>query len=305
MWAGLVDGNYGQMRSADAPAKQPWLVDFDLLKIHRLETDFGMGDPGMYFRDLPWPGGGVHSPYFDRFMAATIAFGHIGFLAAEWGLEGAIKSYYLIHDLQQQYAGLAPDEIRYNSASGLVTTSEAIASDAYLDSQVYVRYPNGLEVWANGSWEKDWTAEIGGVRYTLPPAGFAARKAGDIWVFSAMRDGKRVDWVESRGCVYVDTRGEALRLGPVEGKGAVVVRRVKGGIEVIPATQCEGLAIHEVDASSPARFLRRWHERIARVVGIAQSGEEVGEAKWSVSGGALRITSVPGAMKYRISLRSR
>jgi hypothetical protein len=47
-YCGLTDGNYGQDQRAQL-AKNPWLVDFDLRKLHPLCCNFGMGNPGMFF----------------------------------------------------------------------------------------------------------------------------------------------------------------------------------------------------------------------------------------------------------------
>ena len=45
-YAGLSDGNYAQ--PGIHPDKNPWIVDFNLKRIHPLECDFGMGNPNMF-----------------------------------------------------------------------------------------------------------------------------------------------------------------------------------------------------------------------------------------------------------------
>ena len=46
-YMGLTDGNYGQDQSY-RPAENPWLVDFDLRKMHDLGCNFGMGSLDMF-----------------------------------------------------------------------------------------------------------------------------------------------------------------------------------------------------------------------------------------------------------------
>ena len=43
-YCGLTDGNYGQDQAAQL-SENPWLVDFDLRKLHPLCCNFGMGNP--------------------------------------------------------------------------------------------------------------------------------------------------------------------------------------------------------------------------------------------------------------------
>lgn len=89
MFAGLADGNYASDYWYDF-AKHPWLVDFDLLKIHPLECDFGMGSLSMFShpytveeRDFYLPGVPEgRDRLVDSFIAATLAFGRFGRSAA-------------------------------------------------------------------------------------------------------------------------------------------------------------------------------------------------------------------------------
>ena len=67
---------------------------FDLLKMHPLQMDAGMGDPGMFFRGAP------HN--LEQYIATTLAYGHIGF--ASWGSHsGLMKIYYMLQALERHY----------------------------------------------------------------------------------------------------------------------------------------------------------------------------------------------------------
>ena len=99
MYAGLVDGNYGQDKFYRFD-ENPWLVDFDLRRIHPLECDFGMGSPPNFFwRANVDP---KSKTAIDRFLAATIAFGHTGFLLT-YNNAAVRRSYSLIQPIAAEY----------------------------------------------------------------------------------------------------------------------------------------------------------------------------------------------------------
>ncbi|MFQ6133438.1 MAG: hypothetical protein ACE5R4_15455, partial [Armatimonadota bacterium] len=276
-YAGIVDGNYGQMQGGNR-WRNPPLVDFDLLKMHPLMTDFGMGMPSMFFeREGDWRSDHSRtSPYFDRFHTSTIAFGHIGFLANEWGFDGTLKSYYMLQAVQRRYVGVEVEDIRYaDEAGGLLPTSEAVAKGVHERGQVYVEYANGLRIWANLSFGNDWRVHTPVGQYVLPPAGHFCYREGDLLQYAATWDGKRWDLVRSPEYAYLDTRGELIRAGYVTTRGAVAVKRIDDrSAWVIPATEAE-----EVTISDDA--LPGCHVASGRVTAEAvnEAGEVVGQAE--------------------------
>ncbi|NQT85376.1 hypothetical protein HQ560_01340 [bacterium] len=209
LYAGISDGNYGQMGRAGAPRWQrPPLVDFDLLKMHPLMCDVGMGAPNMFYpqHDGFWrKPATAENPYLDRFITSTLAFGHIGYLALDWGFEGALKCYYMTSAVQQLYALVEVEEIKYFDGKTLLDTSAAIRTGAYKRGQVYIKYVNGLQLWCNLSFDHDWAVE----RYVIPPGGHLAAHVSERFVQYSARfdDRKRVDVVQSRGSIYLNNRG--------------------------------------------------------------------------------------------------
>ncbi|MBN2308867.1 MAG: hypothetical protein JXR94_07860 [Candidatus Hydrogenedentes bacterium] len=260
-YAGIVDGNYATIVPYGRGWQFPPLVDFDLLKMHPKMTDFGMGMPLMYYgRHGGWQVDRTRlSPYLDRFCTATVAFGHIGFLATEWGFDGTLKCYYLLQALQQRYAMVPVAEIAYFDGTGLVDTSAAIATDAYRRQQVYARYENGLETWCNLSFELDWPVTIDNDRFVIPPGGFVARRPNDILVYSALYNGLHHDLALCEDYVYLDTRGGLVRMAsmprmlasatglphsPITARGTVAVKRDgPNAWWIIPATECGAVSI--------------------------------------------------------------
>lgn len=162
-YAGLTDGNYAQIVSG-APSQEPLLVDFDLLRMHPLQMDAGMGAPGMFFRGAP--------PDLDQFIATTVAYGHIGF--ADWhDMAGLMKLYYMHQPIQESYVMVPVARIGYEVDGELLPTSRVLASDSARRNRVHVVYANGFEVWANGE-DEEW--RVGDA--VLPRWGLLARGDG-------------------------------------------------------------------------------------------------------------------------------
>ena len=216
MYCGLTDGNYAQDQDYRI-ADNPWLVDFDLRRLHDLCCNFGMGNPGMFYvRKGPEEYGGIDA-YVDRFLAATVAFGHPGFLVMTGGFDKALRSYYMIQQLASRYTQASVEDIRYVDERGrLLDTTMAVATGAYKRSQVVVRYTNGCVVAANGNKTERMKVEAFGRKLDLPPNGYAGwSENGEVDVLSADTDGHRFDYAATPAYNGTLTLGEnsTLQLG--------------------------------------------------------------------------------------------
>ncbi|MFQ6097541.1 MAG: hypothetical protein ACE5O2_07410, partial [Armatimonadota bacterium] len=292
-YCGLTDGNYGQDQRY-RPAVNPWLVDFDLLKMHDLCCNFGMGNPGMFYgRDGPPVQTQEHrDARIDRFLAATVAFGHPGFLVYEGGIQNALRSYYMLQQLHSKYTLSGVDEIRYADAEGnLLDTSAAVATGAFKRSQIVARYDNGCVTVVNGNPTERMTVEAYGRRLDLPPNGYAGwMPDGSIEVLSGDMDGHRADYAATPAYLYVDGRGKFIRFDKAAGNGIGICRILDDGkYEVIPYKDAEcGFAV------GPAKAIALDKER-----------NELGPAEVRVSRGLTYVMPVEGAFSYLLSPTSK
>ena len=226
IYCGLTDGNYGQDMNYRLPVN-PWIVDYDLLKMHPLCCNFGIGAPYMFYENVKPPAD--RDVAIDRFLAATVAFGHPGFFVSDQDAKLAEKyenrSYFMIQALAAHYTQATAEEIRYLDASGAAyTTSEALANGVYRRSQVRVRYSDGTVVEANGSMTEPMRLADG---TTLPPNGYRGRSGdGTVEVFSGLVDGHRVDRAVSPEYVFLDGRG--VKTSFPEGEATEQVVRLSG-----------------------------------------------------------------------------
>ena len=205
-YSGLADGNYAQDGGYNFHT-QPWIVDFDVLKIHPLECNFGMGtlamfSPGKTFEEIR-----RHRPHtptekdrddlVDLFLTATVAFGHAPFLVLDYcfepskafgpayhgptktdldkGLPIALRSYAMVQPIAARYTQSEARKIRYFDATGkMLTTSAAIASDDVARNQVFVEYADGTCVVANGNGKERLKSKVNGRDCDVPPRAFKA-----------------------------------------------------------------------------------------------------------------------------------
>jgi len=295
LYAGLADGSDAQI-PGPKPYREPFLVDFDLLKMHPLEMDAGMSWVSRYIKsaeDVAALGGPEAA--LDRFTAATIAFGHQGTFTGHRfrGYDADLRTYHLLHPLQSRYAMRRVEEIRYHDPERdtMLDTSGALRSGAYRHSQVHVRYEGGVEVWVNGSFDREWTVTIGGATYRLPPSGFVAQAPGDVLVYSALTEsGQRVDLSHDGDVWFVDARGAGARLGPVETDGAAILRRTSDtSWSVWPLGDMSALSVDTAQLGTAA----------STVIAFDPEGNAVGDVDARVDGGLLRFPGGP-AFRYEV-----
>jgi hypothetical protein len=231
LYAGLCVGNYGIAYSSLRLWEYPYLPHFDLLKMHPLSVDIGVPWTSQFFKGKEgWqkPENVVTS--IDQFLAATIAYGHIGWLVEEtYGIRQTCRSYYMLQPLQSRYAMLKPQEIRYGTDHGLVSSSQAFSSGDWRKSKIFVHYPGDLRVWINGNAEESWGIEHKGAVHNLPPFGWLAISADGFYECSESIDGKRYDRARSPECIFVDGRGSWRSFDGIATSGSVAVRCAKEG----------------------------------------------------------------------------
>jgi len=285
-YCGLTDGNYGQDQAAQLD-EQPWLVDFDLRKLHPLCCNFGMGNLGMFYGRHEGLGAtpAQREARLDRFLAATLAFGHTGFLVMEGGMTNAVRSYFNLQQVHAAYAEATVDEIRYADGHGnLLDSSAAVAGGAFRRSQIATTYSNGVRVLVNGHQTETWkTPEA-----DLPPNGWYAEdtKGHKLIAFSAVVDGHRADYVDSPAYVYADGRGQFTRFEKAAADGQMIAhKRADGTVEVIPVGRCTSFGVSLGGHTATA-------------IAMDKEGKPLGPAQSRLARRLVHLTPVQGAFSY-------
>jgi hypothetical protein len=237
LYAGLTTGNYGLTYSDLKLWQYPYLPHFDLLKMHPLSVDIGVPWTAQFFHGKEgWDKPDNIERSIDQFIAATIAYGHMGWLVEEQhGIRQTCRSYYMLQQLQSRYALERPVDIRYGRGDSLISSSAAFLDGSWKSGRLYVKYGNGLEVWVNGDESGAWTVVRKKEKYVLPSFGWLATQGDDFFSGSILVDGRRADRVSSPHYVFLDGRGT---FGTFEGIGtsgsvAVRVRPDHDGVSII------------------------------------------------------------------------
>jgi hypothetical protein len=298
MYRGLLGGSVARLQG-DRPANQPLLVDFALSQA-RAGINAGLGTPEEFFgTEIPSEERDSRSPWFDRYLAATLAFGHAGLVPdlEDWGLPAVAKTYYLLRKLQPHYLGVPVESIHYQRGGNLLETTEALVAGAHELSQVRIIYRSGLQLHINGSQDEDWTVEVDEeTHYRLPPGSFLARGPGDLLVYSADTGSGRTDYASCGEYVYCDTRGQRLTLGALTLNGAAVLTHEGWIIDVYPLDCTETIEIN------PAEL---WKDRRMPPLRVLAYRDEVDVPESLPPGGTDGLVTIrpqDDIYRYRITL---
>ena len=202
VWAGRIDGCEAQIGGRGGEIR-PVLVDFDLLKVHPLTVNHGMGYYSRWHRSKH---GRLTDEEHDKYRAQELAYGHAGFAnsGAMANLTQFLREHYLLNPLQSRYVPDRPAQIAYlfdGPADDPHWVSARIACRTDAPRKVYVRYQNGLRLWINDH-SDGWAVE----GHVLPPYGFVAI-GSDVRAATARRNvGLIGDYVETPDRIFADPR---------------------------------------------------------------------------------------------------
>jgi hypothetical protein len=253
-----------------------WLVDFYLRKMQPISCHWSLG-----MRERNDEGS-------DRYFARTIAYGMPGGYLGGWRQPFdylSLRGYYMIQQLQSYYCKALIKEIQYANENGkLLDVSAAIASDAHKRSQIRLEYDNGLEIWVNGSREESWKTP----HAVLPPSGYYARLPDEnLEVFSAFRNGQRVDYVTSPAYDFMDGRGKWLEtsFGATD-KQMIILKKEDGSREVIPY--------------GTNKFAVALDKKPDSIIALDENYNEIGVTQGEQKGKLYYIKPMEGAFSYLI-----
>ncbi len=204
-WSGCLDGveaQFGTGWGSGHGMEAPLAVDFDLLKIHPLQFNHGMGYYERWWRDAKW----TSVPplvVLDQYRMQEVAYGHAGFLgSAVWYIVPfAWLEHHLLTPVMARYATAKPVEIQYHVGGKWVDSTSAAKAGEW--QRVRVRYDSGLTVVANSHREPLRSGAL-----TLPQFGWMATGAG-VTAYTALRQDVVVDYAETPDTLFANSRNAA------------------------------------------------------------------------------------------------
>jgi Family of unknown function (DUF5696) len=205
-WSGDLDGVEAQFGSGwpgEAGREAPLLVDFDLLKIHPLQLNHGMGYYERWWRKSEW---GPIPPMviLDQYRMQEVAFGHAGFLGAStWSsVPLAWLEHHLMTPLMARFTRAKPVQISYEWNGKWVDATEMARQDSDSNAwqRVRVQYDNGLQITTN---QRQESLLVDGRK--LGRFGWLATGAG-VTAWTAIRAGTVADYAETADRVFANAR---------------------------------------------------------------------------------------------------
>jgi Family of unknown function (DUF5696) len=203
-WSGLLDSVEAQFGAESTPItnglEAPLFVDFDLMRIHPLQVNYGMG---YYARWMPGGSTITSTTALDAYRMQEIVFGHSPYLTdALWSsVPRALLEQNLVSPLATRYALQTPNAIAYNVDGAWSDASGAAKTGEF--SLVQVSYPNGDTVLANsGSSNVTWNS------LQIPQYGWAAIGNGFV-AYTAILGGQVADYSQTPTSIYANARNLA------------------------------------------------------------------------------------------------
>ncbi len=264
-YLGYVDGVARSLSSGafgDAASAGVLVVpDFALRAARPKAIAYGLGDVERFF-GADRPRGPLSMAELDAWRATELAFGHAGAWltagaaiadgdgwrgdpTAPWSLAEEVKDYHLFLPLQTRTLDAPVDRVDYVGPDGRARTLAAALVDGLdlIGPRLVLRYggPAPVTVWVNLG-ATNWPVVHDDTVVDLPPDGWLVDGA-DLDAYSALVDGRRVDFLRAPQWTLYDGRGTpttfpdgatATWLRVVRADGRVVEGRGDGSVIATP-----------------------------------------------------------------------
>ncbi len=224
--------------------------DFELKIVRPKLVGKGMGPPHRwigcpFLRDAYTDPDSWLGSIGDKYRATAVAYGRAGLVSERFFYEQPIpctqtgcpflykmlkvlfKEYFMMKELQKQYLSANDVNIYYrNTAGNWVDLKQMIIENIELNkTQLREEYDNGLVVHVNRHPTNSFSVTApNSITYTLPPNSYIAWNAnipgynnyGTFLTFSALFNGRRVDYINSPLYVMADGRGVLTDFGNIQ-----------------------------------------------------------------------------------------
>jgi len=209
-WSGCLDGVEAQFGSGwpgNGGFTAPLAVDFDLLKIHPLQFNHGMGYHSRWWPtdayQTNWVGGPTPLVVLDQYRAQEVAYGHAGFLDSSVyaNVPLAWLEHHLLSPVMARYATARPVEILYQvQGNWLDASAVARLGEGGRHDRLRVRYESGLTLTVNGA-SNDLVAGT----WRLPEWGWVASAPG-FTAGTVLRQGVVTDFADTGDTLFLNAR---------------------------------------------------------------------------------------------------
>ena len=310
IYAGLSDGDFardddyfggGSSSKPDEPWDNPWIVDYDLKRIHPLNCCVGTMARNFYGQHKP----ADRDEYADRHLCYVLAFGHglvfhNGFFMRDNSLTVddimELRCYYMPLALAGRSTQANAAEIRYgNERDELLDSAHAIATGAVGLNHIKVTYDDGTVIAVNGDRRRPFALDWCGERVTLAPNCYIGKSGDGVKVFSGFKDGRRVDLSVSPEYVYIDGRGGFVRFDEGACDGLLIRLRYTAVVDRPLGKDEEDVLLLRGATTAELPYA------VAKIVPMDLAGRELKDIPFEVKYGRTRFQAVSDAFSYRVT----
>ena len=166
----------------------------------------------------------------QRQIAAQIAYGACGRFPEVASLRLRQRAERILRPFHRIFTEDPLVRLVYWDGHRFMDAGEAMASGAFVRSQIYMRLQSGAEIWVNGDLHAHWHLRAASHTFELPPSGFVFR-GEDLLMAHALTSEGDPFWVKDKpGEVFwIDAPEVAHAFAGVELKGALFLRRAPSG----------------------------------------------------------------------------
>jgi hypothetical protein len=298
IYPGIAHNYYAKMVGVN-PSKILPILDFELGNLHRLNVDVGVGDIEQYYQnEIPESEKHSRSLFLNRYIAATLAYGHLGLLPdpINWGIASTIKMHFMLKSVQPFYSQTSVDRITYHKNGSFLSLGDAVVQDACRLGQIKIEYENGTLVIVNLG-DSEFTLEDGDKTTIFPPGGYWVEHShsGSL-SYSILDQGNRIDYAKSDNHLYIDTHGVESTIDSATVDGALLIQEKKWEIDVVPIDCVKPVKI-DVGSLWPDRKLPP-----LRIISFNSEDDSTNSFKAVMEGNTVILPPLNNSFKFRIAL---
>lgn len=268
------------------------IPNFQLGSVHLLSNDCGFSLDEVV----------KDSANADFVLVNEILFGQIGHLMGIYQHETpqtpslqTVRSYFMIQQLQKYYANVAVEKILYWNDKKLLPIERAIPEGFVDRGMVAVRYVNGLELRLNRNKKENWPVVLNGRKYLLPPLGWVAELPGKILEYSALINGRKVDFVYGGDYSYLNGNGVNTNFGVAKCAGSYTLRYADGILRLTPAPYTGKIEKITIDLAAFAPNLT------GKNIEVRPYGESGAPLDYERNGDVISFNTVAMTTRYEIA----
>ncbi|MCC5847985.1 MAG: hypothetical protein JJU29_07805 [Verrucomicrobia bacterium] len=165
-----------------------------------------------------------------RQIATQIAYGACGRIPEVASPRLRQRAERILRPLHHMFTDDPVIRLAYWDGTRFMEAGEAMATGAFVRSQIYMRLQSGTEIWVNGDLHGHWHLRAATHTFELPPSGFVVRDDDLLMVYALTSEGEPFWVMDKPGDIFwLDAHEARHDFADVELRGSLFLRGAKPG----------------------------------------------------------------------------